>query len=94
MDDRTRFAVCGIDCITCSIHLRTEEALQYQKSKNRDPDRVACDGCRSDRNSCHWGRDCALLNCCHYEKGLDLRGSNARYDQDDRRPDLRRHAEE
>jgi hypothetical protein len=74
MNDRTRFAVCGIDCMTCSIHLRTEEELEYQKSKNRDPAKVACDGCRSDRNSCHWGKDCPLLNCCLYERGLEFCG--------------------
>jgi len=48
MDDRTRFAVCGIDCMTCSIHLRTEEELDYQKSRNRAPDKVRCDGWRSE----------------------------------------------
>ncbi len=74
MDDTTRFAVCGIDCMTCSIHLRTEEELEYQKSRNRDADMVRCDGCRSDRNACHWGRDCALLECCVYERGLEFCG--------------------
>jgi len=48
MDDRTRFAVCGIDCMTCSIHLRTEEELEYHKSHKRDLDKVRCDGCRSE----------------------------------------------
>ena len=74
MDDTTRFAVCGIDCMTCSIHLRTEEELEYQRSRNRDPDKVRCDGCRSDRNACHWGSDCVLLYCCLYERGLDFCG--------------------
>jgi len=91
MNDETRFAVCGIDCMTCSIHLRTEEELEYQQSQNRDPDKVACNGCRSNTNAClgveypydslrgtgvinDWGKDCVLLNCCIYEKGLDFCG--------------------
>ena len=74
MDDTTRFAVCGIDCMRCSIHLRTEEELKYWRARNVDLDRIACDGCRSDRNGCHWSGDCALLICCLYEKKLDFCG--------------------
>lgn len=74
MDDRTRFGICGIDCMTCSIHLRTEEELDYWRSRNADLEKVTCDGCRSDRSACHWSGDCALLNCCLYEKKLDFCG--------------------
>ena len=74
MDDRTRFAVCGIDCMSCSIHLRTEEELNHWRDKNADLDKIACNGCRSDRNACHWSGDCAMLNWCLFEKKLDFCG--------------------
>jgi hypothetical protein len=74
MDNRTRFGVCGLDCMTCSIHLRTEEELDYWRSRNVDLDKVACNGCRSDESACHWSGDCVLLNCCLYEKELDFCG--------------------
>ena len=74
MDDRTRFGICGLDCMNCSIHLRTEEELNYWRNQNVDPNGIACNGCRSDRNDCHWSRDCTLLDCCFYEKKMDFCG--------------------
>lgn len=74
MDDRTRFGICGLDCMNCSIHLRTEEELNYWRNQNVDLNNVACKGCRSDRNDCHWSGDCTLLDCCYYEKKMDFCG--------------------
>ena len=42
MGDTTRFAVCGIDGMRCSIHLSTKEELNYWRAKNVDPDKIAC----------------------------------------------------
>jgi hypothetical protein len=74
MDDRTRFGICGLDCMNCSIHLRTQEELDYWKNRDVDLNRIACNGCRSDRNACHWSGDCILLNCCLYERKMDFCG--------------------
>ena len=74
MDNRTRFGICGLDCMNCSIHLRTEEELNYWKNQNVDSNRIACNGCRSDRNDRHWSRDCTLLDCCFYQKKTDFCG--------------------
>lgn len=70
---RNLLAVCGMDCNDCSIRLRTEEELAYWRSKNIDPDRIRCDGCRSERKEGqHWCPDCKLLACCVDQKGFEF----------------------
>lgn len=63
---------CGLDCYSCPIRLRTDEELAYWQSRNVDPDRIRCDGCRSDRKGDHWSPKCKILQCCVYEKGLEF----------------------
>ncbi|MBN2362964.1 DUF3795 domain-containing protein [candidate division WOR-3 bacterium] len=74
MKNAERLGICGLDCMNCSIHLRTDEELEYWKSINVDTEKIGCDGCRSDRTKCHWSGDCELLNCCFYGKKLDFCG--------------------
>lgn len=64
-------ACCGLDCGQCSIHLRTDEELDYWRQKDVDLDLIRCDGCRSDREGHHWSPDCKVLQCCLYERGLE-----------------------
>lgn len=63
---------CGLDCTQCSIHLRTEEELEYWRKQNVDPETIRCDGCRSDRKGHHWSPDCEILQCCVYERALEF----------------------
>ena len=66
------FTPCGLDCSSCSIHLRTPEELNYWRKQKVDLDKIRCDGCRSDRKYNHWSPDCKILNCCVYERGLEF----------------------
>jgi hypothetical protein len=63
---------CGLDCSTCTIHLRTDEELEYWHSQKVDVDKVRCDGCRSDRDGPHWSPDCTILECCVHKRGLEF----------------------
>lgn len=63
---------CGLDCNKCSIHLRTDEELEYWRRKKVDLDKIRCDGCRSDRQLQHWSLDCKILQCCVYERGFEF----------------------
>jgi hypothetical protein len=63
---------CGLDCSSCSIHLRTEEELDYWRGQNVDLEKIRCDGCRSDRKGDHWSPQCKILICCVDEKGLEF----------------------
>ncbi|MHC2993895.1 MAG: DUF3795 domain-containing protein [Candidatus Atribacteria bacterium] len=63
---------CGIDCSKCSIHLRTDEELNYWREKNVDLKKIRCDGCRSNRNQNHWSPDCNILECSVYTKGVEF----------------------
>jgi hypothetical protein len=63
---------CSLDCSECSIRLRTEEELEYWRKQGADPEKIRCDGCRSDRNGHHWSPDCKILNCCVHERKLDF----------------------
>jgi hypothetical protein len=68
---RWYLSACGLDCGTCTIHLRTREELDFWKSKNVDPEKIRCNGCRSERREGeHWSADCKLLACCVDRKGL------------------------
>lgn len=63
---------CGLDCFNCSIRLRTDEELNYWRSRNVDTDKIRCDGCRSDRGGHHWSPQCRILQCCVYDKKLEF----------------------
>lgn len=65
-------APCGLDCGSCSIHLRTDDELSYWVQRNVDPGKIRCDGCRSDRHKHHWSPDCGILQCCVYERRLEF----------------------
>jgi hypothetical protein len=65
-------AACGLDCGSCTIHLRTREELDFWQKKNVDPEKIRCDGCRSDRSKRHWSPDCKILECCVYKSGLEF----------------------
>ena len=70
--DRWWLSACGLNCAACSIHLRTEEELDYWRKQNVDLDRIRCDGCRSDRQGLHWSPDCKIVQCCVYERGYEF----------------------
>ena len=76
MGDKPRrwyLSICGLDCGRCSIHLRTEEELDYWKSQNADLDKVCCGCCRSEREAGrHWSWDCKLVECCIDKKKLEF----------------------
>lgn len=72
MQRRWFLTPCGLDCSDCSIRLRTKEELDYWKKQNVDPDKIRCNGCRSDRNGHHWSADCKILQCCVYERNLEF----------------------
>lgn len=63
---------CGLDCSCCTIRLRTREELDYWKGQGVDPDKIRCDGCRSDRTGHHWSPDCKILKCCVDERHLEF----------------------
>ena len=63
---------CGLDCSKCSIHLRTEQELDYWRKQNIDPEKIRCDGCRADRSAHHWSPECQILQCCVYERKLEF----------------------
>ena len=65
-------ACCGLDCGQCSIHLRTNEELDYWQQKSVDLNLIRCDGCRSAREGHHWSPECKILACCLDERGLDF----------------------
>lgn len=67
-------AVCGLDCSTCSIHTREGHILKYFEEKGIDPQKIKCDGCRSERNENHWSKDCELLLCCIDKKNKEFCG--------------------
>lgn len=69
---RNSLTPCGLDCARCSIHLRTEEELEYWRKQSVDLRKIRCDGCRSDRQGAHWSPDCKILQCCVYDKGLEF----------------------
>jgi hypothetical protein len=75
MTERSRrwwLGACGLDCGKCPIHLRSEEELLYWRQQSVDPDKIRCDGCRSDRKGCHWSPECKVLQCCVYDRGFDF----------------------
>ena len=67
--DRKWLSVCGLRCATCTIHLRTEDELAYWRTRNVDPEKIRCNGCRSARDEHHWSNDCEILACC-----IDMKG--------------------
>jgi hypothetical protein len=63
---------CGLDCSTCTIRLRTKEELAYWEKQHVDPEKIKCDGCRSERSGHHWSPDCKILECCIHERQLEF----------------------
>ncbi len=63
---------CGLNCSYCPVHLRAKEELDYYRERNVDPEKVRCDGCRSDRKGHHWLPDCEILKCCVYDRKLEF----------------------
>ena len=63
---------CGLNCSFCPIHLRTDGELNYYRQRNVDPEKIRCDGCRSDRTGNHWSPDCELLQCCVDQRGFEF----------------------
>jgi hypothetical protein len=67
MKDKFWLSPCGIDCQTCSIHVRTKEELAYWKDK-KNLDTIRCDGCRTDPKNYHWTEHCEIYECCVLKK--------------------------
>ena len=66
MNDKPKrwwLAPCGLYCNKCTIHLRSDEELNFWRQRNVDPEKICCDGCRSDRKGNHWSPDCEILQC-------------------------------
>ncbi len=68
-NQKSMLAPCGINCGSCSIHLRTEEELSYWKSQKVDTNKIHCDGCRKNFKEC-WSSDCEIYECCISKKNL------------------------
>ncbi|MFW9831932.1 MAG: DUF3795 domain-containing protein [Candidatus Thorarchaeota archaeon] len=67
-------APCGLDCFNCEIYeenlteeMKEEFALKIQK----DPEEVACQGCRKEKGCKHFRHSCETLKCAE-EKELEF----------------------
>ena len=67
-------APCGIDCINCPLHEKniTEEMKSRLAAMMKtDPEKMVCQGCRSDQRAVICPADCPTLTCSR-EKGVDF----------------------
>jgi len=67
-------APCGLDCFNCDIYEKniTEEMKKQFASKiKKDPEEVACKGCRLENGCKHLGQPCETLKCIE-DKGLEF----------------------
>jgi len=67
-------APCGIDCINCPLHEKniTEEMKSRLAAMMKtDPEKMVCQGCRSDQRAVICPADCLTLTCSR-EKGVDF----------------------
>ena len=67
-------APCGIDCINCPLHEKniTEEMKNRLAAMMKtDPEKMVCQGCRSDQRAVICPADCPTLTCSR-EKGVDF----------------------
>jgi hypothetical protein len=71
---RSLTAPCGLDCFNCEIYEKniTEEMKKQFASKiQKDPEEVACKGCRIEKGCRHLGQPCETLKCIE-DKGLEF----------------------
>lgn len=71
---RSLTAPCGLDCFNCEIYeenITEEMKKQFALKIKKDPEEVACKGCRLQNGCRHLGQPCETLNCVK-EKGLEF----------------------
>jgi hypothetical protein len=59
-------APCGLDCFNCEIYdknITEEMKKQFALKIQKDPEEVACKGCRLENGCKHLGQPCETLKC-------------------------------
>ncbi|MGA1870165.1 MAG: DUF3795 domain-containing protein [bacterium] len=67
-------APCGLDCFNCEIYeenITEEMKKQFALKIQKDPEEVACKGCRPENGCKHLGQPCETLKCIE-DKGLEF----------------------
>ena len=67
-------APCGLDCFNCEIYegnITEDMKQQFAAKIQKDPEEVACKGCRIEKGCRHLGLPCETLRCIE-EKGLEF----------------------
>ena len=71
---RSLTAPCGLDCFNCEIYeenITEEMKKQFASKIQKDPEEVACKGCRIENGCRHLGQPCETLKCIK-EKRLEF----------------------
>lgn len=80
--DKTKAAVCGLFCPSCTVYIATHEDPERLKAiasrSNVPVEEMECDGCRSDRLNLFCRTRCKMKKCAA-EKGIDFCGSCGEY---------------
>ena len=67
-------APCGLDCFNCEIceeNITEEMKEQFASKIQKDPEEVACKGCRKENGCPHFKHGCETLMCVN-DKGLEF----------------------
>jgi hypothetical protein len=71
---RSLTAPCGLDCFNCEIYegnITDEFKKAFASEIQKDPEEVACLGCRLEKGCKHLGQPCETLKCVE-DKGLEF----------------------
>ena len=67
-------APCGLDCFNCEIYeknITDEMKKQFASKIHKDPEEIACKGCRQGNGCKHFESHCETLKCIE-DKGLEF----------------------
>jgi len=67
-------APCGLDCFNCEIYegnITEDMKKRFAEKIHKDPEDVACKGCRQEKGCRHLGLPCETLRCIE-GKGLEF----------------------
>ncbi len=67
-------APCGLDCFNCELYegnITEDMKQQFAAKIQKDPEEVACKGCRQQQGCRHLGQPCETLRCV-VDKGLEF----------------------
>ena len=71
---RSLTAPCGLDCFNCEIYeenITEEMKVQFALKIQKNPEEIACRGCRLQNGCRHFGQPCETLKCIE-DKGLEF----------------------